>query len=92
MPDPNLPPDPGPTEPTVHELLLARIDEHCRLLGLELGQVAKACEQLAPQRARSCRNAITMASAMLDEIRSGPRPSVVRARAVKGRLARKLIG
>ena len=56
-------------EPTVHELLLARIDEHCRLLGLELGQVAKACEQLAPERAGSCRNAITMASVMVDEIR-----------------------
>jgi hypothetical protein len=55
--------------PTTGELLLARIDEHCRLLGLELDQVAKACEQLAPERARSCRNAITMASVMLDEIR-----------------------
>jgi hypothetical protein len=69
MTDPNLPRDPEPTEPTVNELLLARIDEHCRLLGLELDQVAKACEQLAPERARSCRNAITMASVMLDEIR-----------------------
>ncbi|HZA76298.1 MAG TPA: hypothetical protein VE623_07900 [Acidimicrobiales bacterium] len=62
--------DDEPTvEPTVHELLLARIDEHCRLLALELDQVAKACEQLAPERARSCRNAITMASVMVDEIR-----------------------
>ena len=61
--------DDEPTvEPTVHELLLDRIDEHCRLLGLELDQVTKACEQLAPERARSCRNAITMASVMLDEI------------------------
>jgi hypothetical protein len=56
-------------EPTVHELLVARIDEHCRLLALELDQVAKACDQLAPERARSCRNAITMASVMIDEIR-----------------------
>jgi hypothetical protein len=56
-------------EPTVHELLLGRIDEHCRLLALELEQVAKACEQLAPEQARSCRNAITMASVMVDEIR-----------------------
>ena len=56
-------------EPTVHKLLLAHIDEHCRLLGLELDQVAKACDQLAPERARSCRNAITMASVMVDEIR-----------------------
>ena len=56
-------------EPTVRELLLARIDEHCRLLGLELDQGAKATEQLAPERARSCRNALTMASVMIDEIR-----------------------
>jgi hypothetical protein len=56
-------------EPTVRDLLVARIDEHCRLLGLELDQVAKASEQLAPERARSCRNAITMASVMIDEIR-----------------------
>jgi hypothetical protein len=69
MSDPNLPPDPEPAEPTVHELLLARIDEHCRLLGLELDQVAEACEQLEPERARSCRNAITMASVMIDDIR-----------------------
>jgi hypothetical protein len=55
--------------PTTGELLLARIDEHCRLLGLELDQVTKACEQLAPDRARSCRNAITMASVMIDEIK-----------------------
>jgi hypothetical protein len=54
---------------TVRELLLARIDEHCRLLELELEQVTNACEQLEPERARSCRNAITMASVMVDEIR-----------------------
>ena len=69
MPDAKLPPDPEPAEPTVREQLLARIDEHCRLLALELDQVAKACKQLGPERARSCRNAITMASVMVDEIR-----------------------
>jgi hypothetical protein len=41
----------------------------CRLLALELAQVAKACKQLAPRTGRSCRNAVTMASVMLDEIR-----------------------
>jgi hypothetical protein len=61
-------PDPEPAEPTVRELLLARIDEHCRLLGLELDEVAKAREQ-EPERARSCRIAITMCSVMVDEIR-----------------------
>jgi hypothetical protein len=54
---------------TIRDLLLARIDEHCRLLELELKQVTEACEQLEPERARSCRNAITMASVMVDEIR-----------------------
>ena len=67
-PEPNDSDDPV-AEPTVGELLLARIDEHCRLLHLELDRVAKVCEQLAPERARSCRNAITMASVMVDEIR-----------------------
>jgi hypothetical protein len=68
-------------EPTVRQLLLVRIDEHCRLLDLELDQVAKATEQLAPERARSCRNAITMASVMVDEIRvAGPRPPARRPR------------
>jgi hypothetical protein len=54
---------------TVRELLLARIDEHCRLLEIELEQVTEVTEQLEPERARSCRNAITMASVMVDEIR-----------------------
>jgi hypothetical protein len=54
---------------TVRELLLTRIDEHCRLLEIELEQVTEVTEQLEPERARSCRNAITMASVMVDEIR-----------------------
>jgi hypothetical protein len=69
MTDQNLSPDPDPAEPTVHELLLARINEHCRMVALELDQVREATEQLAPERARSCRNAITMASVMVVEIR-----------------------
>jgi hypothetical protein len=54
---------------TVREMLLARIDEHCQLLEIELERVAEVTEQLEPDRARSCRNAITMASVMVDEIR-----------------------
>jgi hypothetical protein len=90
-------------EPTVRELLLARIDEHCRLLGLELDEVAQATEQLAPQRARSCRNAITMASVMIDgtQVRGcsmwivGPSPSnvaTVRACSNSARYARTSSG
>jgi hypothetical protein len=56
-------------EPTVREMLLAQIDEHCRVLALELDEAREATEQLEPERARSCRNAITMAAVMVDEIR-----------------------
>jgi hypothetical protein len=35
----------------------------------ELDEVRAVTEQLEPERARSCRNAITMASVMVDEIR-----------------------
>jgi hypothetical protein len=35
----------------------------------ELAEVRTVTEQLHPERARSCRNAITMASVMVDEIR-----------------------
>jgi hypothetical protein len=69
MPDTESHDDEPTVAPTVHEMLLARIDEHCRMLALELDQARKATEQLAPERARSCRNAITMASVMIDEIR-----------------------
>jgi hypothetical protein len=34
-----------------------------------LDEVREVTEQLEPERARSCRNAITMASVMVDEIR-----------------------
>jgi hypothetical protein len=75
-------------EPTVHELLLARIDEQCRLLALELEQVAKATDQLEPEGARSCRNAITMCSG--DGRRDSPavpRPPPRRTGAVRRRRA-----
>jgi hypothetical protein len=35
----------------------------------ELDEVRTMTEQLEPERARSCRNAITMCSVMIDEIR-----------------------
>jgi hypothetical protein len=34
-----------------------------------LDETRETTEQLAPERARSCRNALTMCSAMVDEIR-----------------------
>ena len=72
MPDPNL-----------RDLLLAKVDELTAAMTAHLAEVREATEQLEPERARSCRNAITMASVMVDEIRlraharplDGPEPS-----------------
>ena len=54
---------------SVREQLLARVDELTASMTGELDEVREVTEQLAPERARSCRNAITMASVMVDEIR-----------------------
>jgi hypothetical protein len=42
---------------------------HALLEEDDLEEIRAATEQLHPERARSCRNAITMASVMVDEIR-----------------------
>ena len=54
---------------TVRDMLLARVDELVARLARLLDEVRAVTEQLEPERARSCRNAITMASVMVDEIR-----------------------
>jgi hypothetical protein len=54
---------------SVREQLLAKVDELVASMTGELEEVREVTEQLHPERARSCRNAITMASVMVDEIR-----------------------
>jgi hypothetical protein len=56
-------------DPNVRDLLLARVDEITASMTKQLDEVREVTEQLAPERARSCRNAITMCSVMVDEIR-----------------------
>jgi hypothetical protein len=56
-------------DPSVRELLLAQIDELVAKVITLLAEVRAATEQLEPERARSCRNALTMADVMVDEIR-----------------------
>jgi hypothetical protein len=56
-------------DPKVRDLLLAKVDELVASMAGQLEQVREVTEQLEPERARSCRNAITMASVMIDEIR-----------------------
>jgi hypothetical protein len=54
---------------SVRAQILARDDDITRRMSELLEEVRTATEQLHPERARSCRNAITMASVMVDEIR-----------------------
>jgi hypothetical protein len=56
-------------EPTVRAMLLAKVDELVARIATLIYEVRAVTEQLEPERARSCRNAITMASVMVDEIR-----------------------
>jgi hypothetical protein len=50
-------------------VLLARVDELVASMTSELDEVRTVTERLHPERACSCRNAITMASVMIDGIR-----------------------
>jgi hypothetical protein len=56
-------------DPTVREMLLAKVDELVAKVATLLAEIRAATEQLEPERARSCRNALTMADVMVDEIR-----------------------
>jgi hypothetical protein len=77
-------------EPTVRELLLDRIDEHCRLLALERDQVAKACSW-----SRSGPSAVGCHHDGVGDGRrdpaAGPRPPPRRTRTVR-RLQRRPLG
>jgi hypothetical protein len=50
-------------------MLPARVDDLTGRMAKLVAEVRTVTEQLEPERARSCRNAITMASVMVDEIR-----------------------
>jgi hypothetical protein len=55
-------------EPTVRAMLLAKVDDLVANATALLAEIRAVTEQLEPERARSCRNALTMASVMVDEI------------------------
>jgi hypothetical protein len=56
-------------DPKVRDMLLAKVDDLTGRMAELVDEVRAVTEQLHPERARSCRNAITMASVMVDEIR-----------------------
>jgi hypothetical protein len=68
---------PNRPDPNVRDLLLARVDEITANMTAEVDEVRTVTEQLHPERARSCRNAITMASVMgLYATKRGWRPLI----------------
>jgi hypothetical protein len=56
-------------DPNVHDLLRAKVGEITGCMTELVAEVQAVTEQLHPERARSCRNAITMCAVMVDEIR-----------------------
>jgi hypothetical protein len=68
-PDDSDPRGAGSVDPAVRDLLLAKVDDLTARMGELVDEVREVTEQLHPERARSCRNAIAMAAVMLDEIR-----------------------
>jgi hypothetical protein len=56
-------------DPKIRDLLLAKVDELTASMATELAEVRDVTDQLHAERARSCGNAITMCSVMIDEIR-----------------------
>jgi hypothetical protein len=62
-------------DPTVRAQLIAKIDELVEQLVDPVEEVKEATEQLEPERARSCRNAVIMASVMIEiRLRAHARP------------------
>ena len=55
-------------DPTVREMLLAKVDELVARMATLLDEVRAVTEQLEPERARSCRTAIILAGTGVDEI------------------------
>jgi hypothetical protein len=56
-------------DPKVRDMPIARVDDLTGRMTAELGEVREVTEQLHPEGARSCRNAITTCSVMVDGIR-----------------------
>jgi hypothetical protein len=56
-------------DPKVRDMLLAKVDDLTGRMAELVDEARAVTEQLEPERARSCRNAVTIASVMIDEIR-----------------------
>ena len=66
-------------DPTVRQMLVAKIDELVDMTTRDLDEIRAVTEQLEPERAKSCGNAITIATKRPDVSHRGqpaaPRPT-----------------
>jgi hypothetical protein len=56
-------------DPTVREMLVAKVNELVAMASRDLDEIGAVTDQLEPDRAQSCRVVITMARVILDEVR-----------------------
>src|SRR5918995_3879417 len=56
-------------DPTVRDMLVAKIDELVGMTARDLSEIGQVTDQLEPDRSQSCRVVLTMATVMLDEIK-----------------------
>ena len=56
-------------DPTVRDMLVAKIDELVGMTARDLSELGQVTDQLEPDRSQSCRVVLTMAKVMLDEIK-----------------------
>ena len=59
-------------DPTVREMLVAKVDELVGMTSRDLDEIGAVTDQLEPDRSQSCRVVLTMAKVMLDEIKLRP--------------------
>jgi hypothetical protein len=55
-------------DPTVREMLVAKIDELVEMTSRDLDELRAVTDQLEPDRSQSCRVVLTMAKVILDEV------------------------
>jgi hypothetical protein len=60
---------PNQPDPTVREMLVAKVDELVGMTTRDLDEIGAVTDQLEPDRSQSCRVVLTMAKVMLEEIK-----------------------
>ena len=56
-------------DPTVRDMLVAKVDELVTMTTRDLDEIRTVTDQLEPDRAQSCQVAVNLCRVMLDEVR-----------------------